>query len=155
MTTASTEIGTLLADLVDGVPAEVGSGTGGVHTLDALRRLSARASQPPEPDDRKALTALCRKLGVAGRVWEAYDPAWKRPASRTPLTSEGYALLAGVLVAHADSAGRGDDGPGWALKLLNAAFSAIDLARAGGDTDFLRELDAVADRTLGRLLPAP
>lgn len=157
VTAASSELERLLAGLLEAAPASAGDDPGRVCTLEVLRRLATRWPDPPAPGDRNALEILCRKIGVAGRVWEAYDRDWKRRASSSPLTGPGYSLLAGVLLGYASALGQLEDteGPGPALKCLNAAFGALDLAGGCGDAVALAELEEAADRVVERLLPAP
>jgi hypothetical protein len=152
--TVTSDLGNLLADLRERAPAPGRGDASEVGTLDTLHGLSSRCSQPLTPDDRAVLEALCRKLGVAGRVWAAYDAEWRRPASRAQLTGPEYALLGAVLLACASSQAPPSEESGVALKLLNAAFGALDVARNSGDGVLSRELDEAADRVLGQLLPA-
>lgn len=154
MTAAPPDLTRLVTQLLEAAPPAGDNGSGHVPTLDLLHRLAARSSQSLEHREHVSLAMLCRKIAVAGRVWESYDPSWSKPASRSQLSGPAYSLLAAVLLtcAGAPAPPNSKGSPGAPLKYLNAALGALDLARESDDTRFVRELDDAADRMLARLV---
>lgn len=84
---------------------------------------------------RADLSALCRKLEVAGVVRTSYAAGWKRLPGSDPIDSSHSALLAGVLLATATRhlQAREERDRGAALKALNAAFKCLDLIASPED----------------------
>ncbi|MBM3675012.1 MAG: hypothetical protein FJW88_08650 [Actinobacteria bacterium] len=75
---------------------------------------------------RDELDALCRQIDVRKRVSAEYGPGWKAvdPEVAAP-PAVVAALVAALLLAAQRAVASGD---GWALKLVNSALKALDLA---------------------------
>ena len=101
---------------------------------------------------RAELSALCRKLEVAGVVKTSYAAGWKRLPGSDPIDSSHSTLLAGVLLATASrhlQAGEERD-RGAALKALNAALKCLDLI-ASPEDPAIQMLTTRAEELLGQI----
>jgi len=110
----------------------------GIVTRRLLHDLAARGLAAPTRDERTTLDALCHRLSVAGEIRESYLAGWRADRTAASLDPEANALLAAVLVAAAMSIPE----PGPALKALNAAFTALDLAGDAPDHPLLERAAA-------------
>lgn len=105
------------------------AGAGGIATGLALAELGRAWPGPLTATQGEALEALCRKIHVAKQVTARYGPGWKKDAAAPGLGTLEWRLLVVVLIAYA-AAQKPDSeaGRGLALKLINAALAALDLA---------------------------
>ncbi len=107
---------------------------------------------PMNAGGEAGLEALCRKLAVAKRVKIAYDSSWKRALSQEDLPIPYWPALIALLLAEFQSnAATLDQVRGVALKRLNAAYSAMEIATALIDVPHLSELARWADVRLTAL----
>lgn len=120
-----------------------------IDTVGALLALARRAPGELDAGARADLHALARKIHVARRVASSYAPGWKRREGAEPLDAAGWPLLVAVLLASAEPAGPDELARGLALKCLNAALAALELAPPTAPG--LPELRARAEALLARV----
>ncbi len=106
----------------------------GIDTSRVIAELkgAAGAHSLPSEEQRRELEWLCRKIQVARRVDARYRSGWKKEAGAPTLDKGAWVDLVGVLVDWSRMPAESEDHRGLALKLLNAAFAAVDLAAAAG-----------------------
>ena len=139
---------TILADL----PEPAASVDGTLQTAAVLAALARSDPAALDTTARRDLEALCRKVHVARRVDTCYSAGWKKRKGEKPLELAWWPVLVAVLLAHSNAAVVADEeGRGYALKQLNAALAAIDLASARGDVPHLDALRAWADALLAAI----
>ena len=125
-------------------------------TVDTARFLVDLALDWPrtlQQADHAGLEALSRKLAVAKQVRAVYDDAWEKVIDREVLAGSYWALMIALLLATSlEGAQASDaDGAGHALKRLNAALTALDIAASMSDVPHLDELKSVAEERVERL----
>ncbi len=140
-----------LEAILAGQPAPPG-GTGRIDTWSVLAELARAWPQPLDGESLGHWQALCRKVHVAGKVLATYRRGWRRPRAAEPLPPPAWPLLIAVLLAYAVPSGDGEAERGLALKSLNAALAARDLARQGGGESSPVDLGAWSERALAALL---
>jgi hypothetical protein len=138
----------LVARLRESAARTARSANAPISTVTLLERLSRDSS---DAETRSALDMLCRKIAVAGKVWDAYEADWKPAAGASFLGDEELCLLAAVLALYAArGAERAPEERGRALKCLNGSFQALDLVQGLPARDEVRELaDAILERVAG------
>jgi hypothetical protein len=115
-----------LADLAPALPSD-SLPKGSIHTASVLADLGRAWPRPLSRDSRDQLEAICRKLAITRTLLVRYDEHWKPTGNKTPLPEKEWTLAVATLLAWSQAPGQlGPDGAGLALKLLNAALSAID-----------------------------
>ncbi len=140
----------LLSQLLAEAPASDNREARGIQTPRVLVALASERQSPPTPEERQSLDALCRKIHVAGKVKASYGRSWRSRRGTPPLPRAFWPLLIAVLLA----AGRLPEHAkaqvelGLALKCLNAALAALDLAAQIGEIPHLEELETEAARLL-------
>lgn len=139
--------------LIDAVADDIHDAAAAIDRIDVRYVLMDLArAWPTEPmrDQVAALEALCRKIGVAQTVQQAYDPGWQRLQDVGPLAGRWWPMLVGVMLAYASVPEMTDRvRPGVAAKCLNAACQAIECASQRPDVGDVAELAAWADELLG------
>jgi hypothetical protein len=133
------------ADLPD--PIEVDPNL--VITSKVLVGLARTWPEPPSDEHRRDLETLCRKVHVAKKLMSVYAPGWKRVPEAVPLSLPYWSLTVAVLLGYSclDEV-NGNQARGLGFKLLNAALTALDLARSQGTVPYLSELQAWAEKVL-------
>jgi hypothetical protein len=102
---------------------------------------------------RRGLEELCRKLAVTNQVKTAYDATWRQATEREDLPPTYWpALIAVLLSSFADAEDHEEYSKGRALKRLNGAYQALDLAREISGVSHIEELSAWADQRLPQVL---
>ena len=144
----------LAARLPDAATDAVSASEESIDTIAVLRDLARVAPGAPDAERRAWLDALMRKVHVAKRVDAHYDGRWRRRDGAAPLPAEAWPLLVAVLLAHATPARPdAEDERGFALKCLNAACAALELAGEGvGERE---GLEARAEALLAALAAGP
>lgn len=123
-----------------------------IDTCEFLVSLARLWPKPLNEKENAGLEALCRKIAVAGKVWSAYSASWKKIDSAEPLPAFCWSVLIAVLLAYCQPGNDTNENiRGMALKRLNAAFSAIDLAKNFGDVPHLTNLTSVAEDCLKKI----
>jgi|GEM_PF-3172338 len=135
----STETYPGLQELRDSFP-EVDNSANSGNTLAMIRSLVMSDAEKLTDSDRALLDVLSRKLDVAKRLCLSYDLDWKKPVDRTPVPSSALLGVAVCMIQFATNAT--DTSREQALKWINTAFNATDLARQYPDPDPVR-IDSV------------
>ena len=134
---------------ITGALKEIQPPAGGIDVRELLKMLASEETSSLDAKHWQAIHMLCRKIGVVGKVHSAYSSNWKKCKASEPLASEYWRLLIAVLLLHSQAALNltndqflGDySNRGTALKMLNAALKAIDLAAEQYGSS--RELDGL------------
>ncbi len=147
MSRAEPEVREYLDALLESLPELPEPEVGVIHTPRVLAELARPWPEPLSDDRRRSLESLCRKVHVARQVRAAYRPGWKRRKSAEPLAAAFWPLLIAIFLASAVPAGGAEANRGMALKSLNAALAALDLAPDGSAGE-LDELRAWSERLL-------
>lgn len=125
----------------------------GISTAAVLAELGRAWPGPLSPEQESALEALCRKIHVAKKVTTHYKPRWKKDAAAPSLSPLQGRLLVVVLIAWAAAQNAGtEEGRGLALKLINAAFAALDLFKNDLDESMRKALTDGTESILEPLL---
>ncbi len=142
------EVRSSLDKILESLPALAEPEAGVIDTANVLVDLAHAWPERLSKDRHRSLEALCRKIHVARQVLAVYRPGWKRRKSAEPLLAAFWPLLTGVFLAYAIPAGGEDADRGQALKNLNAALAALDLAPASERVRGLGELRTWSERLL-------
>ncbi len=98
-----------------------------IHTLAVLAEVAHAWPRPLSREHRNQLEAICRKLAITRTLLARYDEHWRPTCDKTPLPEKTWTLAAATLLAWSQVPEQlGPDGGGLAVKLLNAALSAIE-----------------------------
>lgn len=115
--------------------------SGVINTGDFITRLAQSWPRPLSVSDRDGMEALCRKLSVTKQVKAAYDATWRRAVTQEEITPAHWSALIALLLAQFQALGETEEyARGTALKRLNAAFAAIDIAGGLPNVPHLPEL---------------
>lgn len=129
-------LGTLINNILDGLPADTASGNGERRTLGFVRSLLENPPSHLGPEEEAAVEALARKIDVVKKVVRSYDNDWKKPIDGTALDDQEMKALVLMFLFAAGTANREDrDSAGRRLKWLNSGFNAIDLMPTSGKRD--------------------
>ncbi len=104
--------------------------TTSIDVHDVLSKLQSACPGPLQCTQRRDLDAICRKIGVTGGLLDHYESDWKPPSEKAPLPIDHWPLVASVLLEWSDALAVSDRP--YALKLLNAACSAVDIGQISG-----------------------
>jgi len=118
------------------------------QTAQVLIRLAEAWPGPLEGRDLCDFDALCRELAVTGSLPQRWISGRGKGAASARLPSEYWRLLITVLLAWADRPGASGEEFGLAMKSLNAALCAIDVAEGWADVEGLPELRAWSEGIL-------
>ncbi len=142
-----------LQPLVGANPESHAPDDGQVRVVDVLRHLASIPAERRAPLDRARLTQLCHQIAVCKGVYATYDAHWRRTGDAKPLSPAGWALAAGVLLAHAEAGNpEFDEDPGLAFVCLNAALLALDRVGDAQGTAVRDTLHDWAEQRLRRVL---
>jgi len=140
----------LLEELQANLPPVPQGDDGHIDTRRVLLRLAGVRPDLPSGRDREDLEALCREIAVRRRVLQTYDPGWRKGDRQAPLPAEWWPLLIAVLLAFADREWpTEEDDSGMALKSLNAALAAIDIAETLDDVAIRPDMRCWTEEILG------
>ncbi len=146
------EVQERLNTILESLPELPEAEAGVIHTAAVLVELGCAWPERLSEQRRRSLESLCRKVHVAGRVLAVYRPGWKRKKAAGSLPAGFWPLLLAVLLAYALAGGESETDRGLALKSLNAALAALDLAREVGVSEGLADLGACCERLLATTL---
>lgn len=143
----------ILTTILEDIPKPIPPSPNGFNTGAFLTQLVRSWPRPLNQKDADGLEALCKKVAVAKKIWAVYDPGWKKSAAPEPLPTPLWSLLIATLLAY----GRGGDNKnamarGIALKRINTAFQALDLANTQEPCPCLPELKTLAQICLDEIL---
>jgi hypothetical protein len=125
------------------VPSEDGTAA----FLSRAAKLQLMADGSTDEEVERGLMALIRKVEIARQVWTAYEPNWGRPLERVELAPNAWPLLISTFlleaVRMADRRRKCQ-----ALKLVNAAATAIDIYVQKSGAEFVAEFERCIDEFL-------
>ena len=138
----------VMCDLPDPIEADPNL----VNTSKILVSLAQTWPEPLSDQQRKDLEALCRKVHVAKKVMAIYAPGWKKVPEPVPLSLPHWPVLITVLLgySHLDDVNN-KDARGLAFKFLNAALTALELAKNQETISYFSELQTWAEEILENL----
>lgn len=123
---------------------------GETSTYQTLTRLVEALSAEEGMENRSDIEALCRKIQVAKRVDSAYGKGWKKLEHRVDIDPCAWPVIIWTLIGFSEPRmWVGPEAEGLALKCMNAAFVALDLAReasAPGTKGCQGALDAAVEK---------
>jgi hypothetical protein len=119
-----------------------------VDTTTALVRLAKSWREEISEDDKSDLNAICKKIHISSKVRAFYKRGWRPDKQAEPLPPESWALLIADLLAYSIPQDSEEESKGFALKNLNAAFAALDLADKIKSVEHLQKLKAWAEHLL-------
>ena len=143
----------LLEALAPDVPAAGVWPANGNVTVEFLVHLAYKATVPPTAEELGGVLRLCRKVDIAKAVRTRYDAEWNRPTDSELIALAAWPLLVCVFLRHAIAVRSSEpDGKGLSLKLINAAFNALDLYRENDGTHWIDEISGLGEALLDESL---
>lgn len=109
-------------------PVESGAASREIDVVSLLAHLAGSGTKHLDDPGREVLDMLCRKISVAKQVCRSYRDDWKKAPEPEPLGARGWSLLIAVLLERAETAVADESELAFAVKYLNAALEALDLA---------------------------